>query len=327
MHSVTFDQPQFQATVNEGVTGVIVNLTVEDKDDPTTRGWRAVYSIINGNPGQSFEMNTNAQNNQGMLTVIKPLDYEISAFHTLLIKVENEDPLVPDVAYGPSSTATVQVTVVDVNEGPIFYPDPMRVTRHENIPIGSAVATLNTTDPDTLQHQTVNPHGTTGAEPRRSVFRTQAVASHLQPFPAFPDFMEEERSESAPSVLKQTASLTSLEGADKLGLPSFPPVDSTIAALVKAPLVGGLPKDHACLNPQCRVMETHLKRVCAVEAEVTGLANTASRAAGKLYRLRWVTRGAACKPPQQQAIGPFHKEEGMQGVVLPRSSAPKGPLP
>ncbi|XP_058848530.1 cadherin-13-like isoform X2 [Acipenser ruthenus] len=180
-HAPEFTKPLFQATVNEGVTGVIVNLTVEDKDDPTTGGWRAVYSIINGNPGQSFEMNTNAQNNQGMLTVVKPLDYEISAFHTLLIKVENEDLLVPDVAYGPSSTATVQVTVVDVNEGPIFYPDPMRVTRRENIPIGSAVATLNATDPDTLQHQTVkfavlkDPAGWLSVHPVKGTVNTTAI--------------------------------------------------------------------------------------------------------------------------------------------------------
>lgn len=85
----------------------------------------------------------------------QPLDYEISAFHTLLIKVENEDPLVPDVSYGPSSTATVHITVLDINEGPVFYPDPMMVTRQENISVGSVLLTVNATDPDSLQHQTI----------------------------------------------------------------------------------------------------------------------------------------------------------------------------
>ncbi|MGH0147329.1 UNVERIFIED_CONTAM: hypothetical protein FKN15_032486 [Acipenser sinensis] len=37
---------------------------------------------------------------------------------------------------------------------------------------------------------------------------------------------------------------------------------------------GGLPEDPACLNPQCRVMETHLKRAYAAEAQVTRLVNT-----------------------------------------------------
>lgn len=86
---------------------------------------------------------------------LQPLDYEAPVGHTLLIKVENEDPLVPDVGYGPSSTATVRVTVLDINEGPVFFPNPLTVTRMENIPLGSFVASLNATDPDTLQIQSI----------------------------------------------------------------------------------------------------------------------------------------------------------------------------
>ncbi|MGH0151024.1 UNVERIFIED_CONTAM: hypothetical protein FKN15_023406 [Acipenser sinensis] len=106
------------------------------------------------------------------------------------------------------------------------------------------------------------------AEPCWSVFRTQAVAPRLQPFPAFPDFLEEvhtswEHPASAPSVLKQAAQLASLEDAEKPGMAGFPPVDSTIAALVKAPPVDGLPRDPAYPNPQCRVTKVHLKRAYA----------------------------------------------------------------
>ncbi|MGH0127337.1 UNVERIFIED_CONTAM: hypothetical protein FKN15_030674 [Acipenser sinensis] len=95
------------------------------------------------------------------------------------------------------------------------------------------------------------------------LFRTQAAAPLPQPFPVFPDFMEEVRSSwdhpaSVPSVLKQATPLAFLEGADKLGLAGFPPVD-TIATLVKALLMVGFPKDPACLNLQCRAMETHFK--------------------------------------------------------------------
>ncbi|MGH0128022.1 UNVERIFIED_CONTAM: hypothetical protein FKN15_077316 [Acipenser sinensis] len=81
---------------------------------------------------------------------------------------------------------------------------------------------------------------------------------------------------SGPSVLKQAALLASLEGAEKLGLVRFPPVHSTITALVKAPTVGGLARDLACPNPQCRVTEIHLKRVYAAEVQATHLSNTTS---------------------------------------------------
>ncbi|XP_054631655.1 cadherin-13 [Dunckerocampus dactyliophorus] len=154
-HAPEFTHPLFEAYVYEGSTGVVVNLTVDDRDDPATGAWRAVYSIINGDPTRSFEIQTNPDNNEGMLSVIKPLDYEGTAFHKIFIKVENEDHLVPDVGYGPSSTATVQVRVLDINEGPVFFPDPLIVTRMENIPVESFVASLNATDPDTLQLQSV----------------------------------------------------------------------------------------------------------------------------------------------------------------------------
>ncbi|XP_027746698.1 cadherin-13 isoform X1 [Empidonax traillii] len=187
-HPPEFTKKEFQATVKEGVTGVIVNLTVGDRDDPVTGAWRAVYTIINGNPGQSFEIHTNPQTNEGMLSVVKPLDYEISAFHTLLIKVENEDPLIPDIAYGPSSTATVQITVEDVNEGPVFHPNPMTVTKQENIPIGSVVLTVNATDPDTLQHQTIrysvhkDPAGWLEINPTNGTIGTTAVLDRESPY-------------------------------------------------------------------------------------------------------------------------------------------------
>ncbi|XP_070687038.1 cadherin-13 [Pempheris klunzingeri] len=187
-HAPEFTHPLFEANVHEGSTGVVVNLTVDDRDDPDTGAWRATYSIINGDPTQSFEIQTNPDNNEGMLSVVKPLDYEATAFHTLLIKVENEDPLVPDVGYGPSSTATVHVTVEDNNEGPVFFPDPLTVTRMENIPVGSFVASLNATDPDILQIQSIryavlrDPAGWLSVNPVRGTVNTSASLDRESPY-------------------------------------------------------------------------------------------------------------------------------------------------
>ncbi|MGH0159883.1 UNVERIFIED_CONTAM: hypothetical protein FKN15_038335 [Acipenser sinensis] len=74
----------------------------------------------------------------------------------------------------------------------------------------------------------------------------------------------------------QERSLTGLlGGAEVTGLAQFPPVDSTIAALVRAPPpVGGLSKDPVCPNGQCRLMEAHLKKAYTAEAQVIRLANT-----------------------------------------------------
>uniref|UniRef100_A0A3P8X3L5 Cadherin-13 n=1 Tax=Cynoglossus semilaevis TaxID=244447 RepID=A0A3P8X3L5_CYNSE len=172
-HAPEFTHPLFEASVNEGSTGNVVNLTVDDRDDPATEAWRAIYTIINGDPTQSFEIQTNPDNNEGML---------------LLIKVENEEPLVPYVGYGPSSTTTVHVSVLDVNEGPVFFPDPLIVTRMENIPVGSSVASLNATDPDILQKQSIryavlrDPAGWLSVNPVRGTVNTSASLDRESPY-------------------------------------------------------------------------------------------------------------------------------------------------
>ncbi|XP_032438546.1 cadherin-13 isoform X2 [Xiphophorus hellerii] len=187
-HAPEFTHPLFEARVHEGSRGVVVNLTVDDRDDPATGAWRAMYSIISGDPKQSFEVQTNPDNNEGMLSVVKPLDYETTAFHTLLIRVENEDPLVPDVGYGPSSTATVHVTVEDINEGPVFFPDPLVVTRMENIPVGSFVASLNASDPDILETQSIryavlsDPAAWLSVNPVRGTVNTSASLDRESPY-------------------------------------------------------------------------------------------------------------------------------------------------
>ncbi|MGH0129857.1 UNVERIFIED_CONTAM: hypothetical protein FKN15_040001 [Acipenser sinensis] len=170
-------------------------------------------------------------------------------------------------------------------------------------------------------------HWTPAAQPRRSVLRTQVLAPRPQWFPAFPDYMEEVRSSwdspaSAPSVSKQATLLSSLEGADKLSLAGIPPVDSTIAALVRAPLVGEFARDPMCPNPQCRVTETHLKRVYAAEAQETRLANTASVLT--MY-LDGVLREAPLPEPVASGLrllsDTLLQISGLQGQALDRSLA------
>ncbi|XP_020559914.2 cadherin-13 isoform X2 [Oryzias latipes] len=187
-HAPEFTHPLFEAHVPEGSTGVVINLSIDDRDDPATGAWRAIYSIISGDPTHSFEFQTNPDSNEGMLSVVKPLNYEATAFHTLLVKVENEDPLVPGVSYGPSSTVAVHVIVEDVNEGPVFFPDPLHVTRNENIPVGSFVATLNATDPDTRTIQSIryailrDPAGWLGVNPVRGTVNTSAALDRESPY-------------------------------------------------------------------------------------------------------------------------------------------------
>ncbi|MGH0172534.1 UNVERIFIED_CONTAM: hypothetical protein FKN15_065660 [Acipenser sinensis] len=116
---------------------------------------------------------------------------------------------------------------------------------------------------------------------RQSVFET--LVSALQPYkplPGLPDFVEELQSSwgspaSAPTCSRPVEALYALQGMEKLGLQHFPPVDSSVAAIVQTPTISRLSCDFSCPNKQCRVTEMYFKRAYSAGLLAARLANTA----------------------------------------------------
>ncbi|XP_029464186.1 B-cadherin-like isoform X2 [Rhinatrema bivittatum] len=148
-----FDPSQYMAEVPENELGFQVQrLTVEDVDEPKSEAWNAVYRIVKGNDGGVFTMMTDPETNDGILSTAKVLDFESKSQYILHITVENQVPFTVTL---PTSTATVSVTVLDVNEAPVFNPLVTRVDIIEDLPVGQKIASLQAQDPDTLQNQII----------------------------------------------------------------------------------------------------------------------------------------------------------------------------
>lgn len=81
------------------------------------------------------------------------LDFEKSSKHTLLVAVENEVPFATPL---PTATATVVVTVQDVNEPPVFDPVEKLVSKPENLAVESDIVQYVASDPDTARKQKVS---------------------------------------------------------------------------------------------------------------------------------------------------------------------------
>lgn len=81
------------------------------------------------------------------------LDFEKSSKHTLLVAVENEVPFAYPM---PTATATVVVTVQDVNEPPVFDPVEKLVSKPEDLAVDAVVVQYAASDPDTARKQKVS---------------------------------------------------------------------------------------------------------------------------------------------------------------------------
>ncbi|MGH0132840.1 UNVERIFIED_CONTAM: hypothetical protein FKN15_050748 [Acipenser sinensis] len=127
---------------------------------------------------------------------------------------------------------------------------------------------------------------------------------------------------SAPSVSKSAVTLASMEGAEAIELAQFPPVDSTIVALVPVPPVGGLCKDPVCHNGHCRIMDAHLKKAYAAEVQVSCLANTGGFL---MAYLDGMLHSVALPEPLASelctVLGTLLQISGFQGQALGRSLA------
>ncbi|XP_027035406.1 cadherin-2 [Tachysurus fulvidraco] len=151
-----FTRDTFYGEVPENRVNVIVsNLTVTDKDKPGTPSWNAVYRITSGDPTGRFSIPTDPTTNEGLVTVVKPVDYEMNRSYLLTVVAENEVPLAGGIHRTRQSTATISIRIIDVNESPNFEPNPKQIKLDEGLPAGSMLTTFIAHDPDRHMQQSI----------------------------------------------------------------------------------------------------------------------------------------------------------------------------
>ncbi|XP_037127334.1 cadherin-4-like [Syngnathus acus] len=141
-----FTQNSYDASVEENRVDVIVlKMTVTDGDEPHSPSWNAKFKIISGDPKKLFSVETGSNKNEGIITTVKGLDFEQNSKHALLVVVENEAPFAIPL---PTSTATVIVNVLDVNESPVFDPVEKSVSELVDLPVDADVVQYTASDLD-----------------------------------------------------------------------------------------------------------------------------------------------------------------------------------
>ncbi|XP_051788819.1 cadherin-4-like [Erpetoichthys calabaricus] len=146
----------FSGEVPENKVNIVVaNLTVVDRDQPQTANWYAVYRIVGGDPSGHFTIRTDPATNNGMVTVVKPVDFEMNRAFMLTVIVSNQAQLANGIQSSFQSTAGVTISVMDSNEAPQFPTNPRLIRFEEGVPAGTALTTFSAADPDRFMPQTI----------------------------------------------------------------------------------------------------------------------------------------------------------------------------
>ncbi|XP_034167993.2 cadherin-13 isoform X1 [Pangasianodon hypophthalmus] len=151
--------------VKEGSIGTeVYRIQVHDKDSPGSPAWRANFTL-RGEKAENFKIEVNPKTNDGILSVIKPLDYEETQKLNLTAEVENDEPFFScsvrkmhydgkewevDYSRNGSSASMFSFLIIidDVNEPPVFTDIIKFITVMENTPPGHSLWTFTVRDQD-----------------------------------------------------------------------------------------------------------------------------------------------------------------------------------
>ncbi|XP_046284412.2 desmoglein-4 [Marmota monax] len=129
------EKTSYSASIEENcLSSELIRLRAIDLDEEGTDNWLAQYLILSGNDGNWFDIQTDPRTNEGILKVVKTLDYEQVPNVNLGIGVKNQADFHHSVASQFRMHSTpVRIQIVNVREGPTFHPSSMTFSVREGI--------------------------------------------------------------------------------------------------------------------------------------------------------------------------------------------------
>ncbi|XP_041859202.1 cadherin-like protein 26 [Melanotaenia boesemani] len=135
----------------------LLRFGVEDKDTPKTDGWRAKYFFVSGNEEEIFKLETDKETNEGILSIIKEKNYEITTLVNLTIGVKNDETLCvckdkkltcDPSTLPPPDSIKITVRMIDTNDPPEFEKRTAEVFQKEETEPGKVLFTPKVHDVD-----------------------------------------------------------------------------------------------------------------------------------------------------------------------------------
>ncbi|KAJ8267895.1 hypothetical protein COCON_G00130670 [Conger conger] len=151
----TLEKSHYEGSVEENTVNVeVMRIKAEDLDLINTDSWRTVFSIVSGNEAGYFAITTDEKTNEGVVTLIKSLDYEQLKEVNLRVAMCNKAAYHSSVVLAQGgSSYPIKIKVKNQPEGPRFSPVTKAVSISENSKVvytHTVIATYAAIDGDTL---------------------------------------------------------------------------------------------------------------------------------------------------------------------------------
>ncbi|XP_041059772.1 cadherin-like protein 26 isoform X2 [Carcharodon carcharias] len=172
----------------------ILRVSVTDKDNPKTPAWRAKYNIIEGNEHGNYKIETDPETNDGILSLVKHLNYEGGSKRQLKISVENEEMFfscskkTDDQKADALDSVSVVVNVYDINDAPVVHPPEVTVQLPEGLKLNKELVKFNATAHDKLITNNIrfvkayDPEGWVTVNEKTGVVTTVCVLDRESPY-------------------------------------------------------------------------------------------------------------------------------------------------
>ncbi|XP_054701632.1 cadherin-like protein 26 [Grus americana] len=154
-HLPVFTSDNYQLQISAGQEHpAVLRIQVEDKDSPNTPAWRAKFRVTKGNEKEQFTIETDPVTNEGILSIIEPLNYENDSEIRLVISVANEEPFFfckngsVTISSLESTNTTVNIKVFQPQHAPRFHPPILIVQIGDSMKPGRVFRRYPATYPD-----------------------------------------------------------------------------------------------------------------------------------------------------------------------------------
>ncbi|XP_061029956.1 cadherin-8 isoform X2 [Eubalaena glacialis] len=144
-----FAQSLYHFSVPEDVVLGTAIGRVKANDQDIGENAQSSYDIIDGDGTALFEITSDAQAQDGIIRLRKPLDFETKKSYTLKVEAANVHTDPRFSSRGPfKDTATVKIVVEDADEPPVFSSPTYLLEVHENAALNSMIGQVTARDPD-----------------------------------------------------------------------------------------------------------------------------------------------------------------------------------